>query len=407
MRRSSHVLLNVLFGLSFVIASSSDAVNDGTKLLQLQAAVLANTSQEFADDFFEGPEKTLMLKFSSSYLLHGSLRRLPDSAWRDVMQQMGIEILSKIDSSHKKNTSSLEEGEGCVAYLLSESSLFVYDDRVVFKTCGLSSPLRGLRLFLDVARGPAASPEEGVEQVLYSHPAFLRQKEQAYPHRSWEDERNFLRQLFPTGVERRLGTPEHGTDLFAASFAVGPSSSWAVAEIYVTELEQPVALRTFSKESRGDMTAFWNSTRPDKIDEYYFDPSGYSANVLQGSSYSTMHASPQPSVSYLSYATNALMSPDELKSMVDRALRLAPGRHVGVFLFAFVPSIVPTLPMNASFAVDGYAFNATSVVMGPYFQTSLASLTREYPSTCSNEGMMSAETAYMVDDQQLSRCAEL
>lgn len=393
MRKRSCVLTIVLHGLNLFFGSSSH-VGFGE--------ASSNSAKEFADDFFEGPEKTLMLKFNASHLVHGSLRNVPDTSWRDVMQQMGIAILSQVNCGGQTvSKSNLVEDGGCTAYLLSESSLFVYHDRVIFKTCGLSSPLRGLRLFLDVARGTATSAEGGLEQVLYSHPAFLRQDEQRSPHRSWEDERSFLHHLFPTGVEKRLGTPEHGTDVFAATFAGGASSPWVVAEIYITELEQPKASYTFDKRSKVKPSAFWKANHPDKIDEFYFDPSGYSANVLHGNSYNTLHASPQLGVSYLSHATNAVMSPDELKSMVDKTIRLAPGKHVGLFLFSFSASVLPTLPMNTSFAGDGYSqykHSGTWVAEGPNFRTSLLSLTHHGPSS---------EMACMVDGQQHDRCADI
>jgi len=369
---------NAFIGSAGVISSSIGSTGE----------ISSSSPKEFADDFFEGPEKTLMLKFSSSHVVNGSLRSLPDEAWRHVMQQMGIAILSKVESVPWNVSSKMGRAmdTGCTAYLLSESSLFVYNDRVVFKTCGLSSPLRGVRLFLDVARGRAGPPEEGLEQVMYSHPAFMRQKEQAAPHRAWDDEVAFLKALFPKGVERRLGTRQHGTDLFAANYVVDTSqkaSTWVAAEIYITELEQPTALTTFAKESKASQTDWWRETDPDRIDEFYFDPSGYSANALHSSNaYATMHASPQPSVGYISHATNAMMSPNELKEMIDRTLRLAPGRHIGLFLFAFSPSNITTLPANSSFAIDGYVSKATWALEGPGFQASLLSLTLQSPLTC-------------------------
>lgn len=380
-RRSARALVAVLTSLGLIIGCSSLLSSVSP---QSPSTSLTNSSKDFTDDFFEGPEKTLMLKFDSSHLMQGSLRRLPDEAWRYVMQKMGIAILSKVETSDMKAASQPVRAadSGCTAYLLSESSLFVYSDRVIFKTCGLSSPLRGLQLFLDIARGSAASPEAGLEQVMYSHPAFFRKHEQDAPHRSWEEERAFLQELFPTGVEQRLGTPEHGTDLFAAAFGAGSTSPWSVAEVYITELEQPAALATFSKDSKARIEAFWSEGSPDKTDDFYFDPSGYSANILRSNSYATMHASPQPSVSYLSHATNVLMSPDELKNMVAKTLQLAPGRHVGVFSFAFSPSLLHTSAVNSSLTIDGYAQGGSWTAEGLHFQTSLVSLISHRSSTC-------------------------
>jgi len=343
-------------------------------------------TEVFADDFFEGPEKTLMLKFNSSHIVNGSLRTFPEEAWRGVMERMGIAILSKIESAHGKPEQNETEDKGCTAYLLSESSLFVYRDRVVFKTCGLSSPLRGLRLFLDVARNPGSSGEDGLEQVLYSHPAYMRQEEQAAPHQSWADEVAFLRDLFPNGTAERLGTPKHGTDVFVANFVEEQTSPWFAAEVYITDLEQQNAHETFSKNlETGKNAAFWNAMRPDATDEFYFDPSGYSANILRGSTYSTMHASPQSSGSYLSHATNAMKSPQELKDMVDQTLRLAPGSHVGVFLFAFAPNrLQEPLTNYSSYAFDGYFQSEAWTAQHSTFHASLLSLTALSAQSCSN-----------------------
>lgn len=400
----THVFIFILAGLNVFAGQCNNANPEATVLLQ--AGLSTIESKQFSEDFFEGPEKTLMMKFSSIYLPSGSLRSLSHESWRDVMQQMGIEILSKVESLPKNTSSKAGHVEGgCTAYLLSESSLFVYDDRVVFKTCGLSSPLRGVRQFLEVARGKAASAEEGLEQVLYSHPAYFRQQEQSSPHRTWEEERSFLKHLFPSGIDTRLGTPEHGVDLFAATFALGSSSTWFASEVYITDLEHATALSTFSSESKSTNTAFWRAAHAEQIDEFYFEPSGYSANILRGSSYATMHASPQASVSYVSHATNSVMSPEELKQMVDQTLRLTPGKHVGVFLFAFSPSPLSAVANNSAFVADGYARNGAWSVDNTQFQAALLSLTPQVVPTCTH-GRASRGTSCMVSEQQLASCGE-
>lgn len=229
---------------------------------------------------------------------------------------------------------------------------------------------------------------------MYSHPAYFRQNEQYAPHRSWQEERSFLKQLFPSGTDMRLGTPEHGTDVFAASFARGSSSTWIAAEVYITDLEQPTALSTFSNESKLQNREFWNARGADKVDEFYFEPSGYSANTLRGNVYSTMHASPQPSVSYVSHATNALMSQEELKRMVEDTLELAPGKHVGLFVFTFSPLLASAMPAS-SFDIQGFSQNGAWKVEQQDFYASLLSLAPAPPSICSSEQLMNEGGACM------------
>ena len=63
--------------------------------------------------FFEGPEKKLELVTTPEA---GSLRDLGSGVWRKVVEASGATILSELQNDH------------CTGYLLSESSLFVYDD---------------------------------------------------------------------------------------------------------------------------------------------------------------------------------------------------------------------------------------------------------------------------------------
>ena len=62
--------------------------------------------------FFEGSEKKIEVVFQDSL---ESLRQQPTSTWETLVEKSGAKILSKI-SNDKMD-----------AYLLSESSLFVYD----------------------------------------------------------------------------------------------------------------------------------------------------------------------------------------------------------------------------------------------------------------------------------------
>lgn len=83
---------------------------------------------------FEGVEKRFIIEFypsvlNSSYLLKGgSLRSLSPSQFQLMLDKAACQILS-----HRV----LETPNGsCTGYLLSESSLFVYDHSIILKTCG-------------------------------------------------------------------------------------------------------------------------------------------------------------------------------------------------------------------------------------------------------------------------------
>lgn len=83
---------------------------------------------------FEGVEKRLIVEFhphalcASHLLTGGSFRSLSATQWQSMLDRAACQILSFTELE--------TESGSCTAYLLSESSMFVYDHRIVLKTCG-------------------------------------------------------------------------------------------------------------------------------------------------------------------------------------------------------------------------------------------------------------------------------
>jgi len=100
------------------------------------------------------------------------MRGITRAEWQSVLDEAKCTILGVL------------RDEACNAYLLSESSLFVYSHKIVAKTCGTTTLLRMLPplLRLVMARGMQ------VEWVAYSRKDFLFPQEQKFPHRSTAEE---------------------------------------------------------------------------------------------------------------------------------------------------------------------------------------------------------------------------
>jgi S-adenosylmethionine decarboxylase len=94
--------------------------------------------------YFEGAEKKLELISRSA-----RFRQRDEAYWATVVEAAGAKILSRISS------------ESCDAYLLSESSLFVWDDRVTMITCGRTTLVRAANFLLDDL------PPEKVDFLIY------------------------------------------------------------------------------------------------------------------------------------------------------------------------------------------------------------------------------------------------
>lgn len=119
----------------------------------------SGSPEKVQDDFhdpcgpFEGPEKLLELWFAEEPTdvsachwddpdarpNHFGLRSVPKAVWETMLDIVKCKVLSVIESSHVD------------AYLLSESSMFVFPHKLILKTCGTTTLLLGLEKLLTIA----------------------------------------------------------------------------------------------------------------------------------------------------------------------------------------------------------------------------------------------------------------
>ncbi|KAJ9139356.1 Adenosylmethionine decarboxylase [Pleurostoma richardsiae] len=160
---------------------------------------------------FEGPEKLLEVWFAPSAnslpqgVKENGLKCVPTQTWVGMLDLVHCEILSVISSEHVD------------AYLLSESSMFVFPHKIILKTCGTTTLLLGLKRLLRIAAADAGFPFHNAGslkddaalatpyRVFYSRKNFLFPDKQRGPHRSWSDEVKFLDTLFEEGSAYLVG----------------------------------------------------------------------------------------------------------------------------------------------------------------------------------------------------------
>lgn len=158
-----------------------------------------------------GPEKLLEVWFSesSTSLPSGAasngLKTVSSAEWKDMLDLVNCKVLSVIESEHVD------------AYLLSESSMFIFPHKLILKTCGTTTLLSGLPRILEIAAVSAGFPHTvgdlvmGIAtaarpyRVFYSRKNFLFPDRQRGPHRSWRDEVKSLDRLFLGGSAYMIG----------------------------------------------------------------------------------------------------------------------------------------------------------------------------------------------------------
>mmetsp|Transcript_32238 Transcript_32238/g.95929 ORF Transcript_32238/g.95929 Transcript_32238/m.95929 type:complete len:407 (+) Transcript_32238:82-1302(+) len=281
------------------------------------------------EDVFEGPEKKLEVYFRTSVSQPSGFRQYGAEAWSELLSLAACTILNQRSNDH------------CDAYLLSESSLFVFADRVILKTCGTTTLLLVLPRLLEMA----ATAGTALERLQYGHLRYKFPQLQLYPSRSHDEERAYLVAMFGEGVHALTVGPADGccwhvlaVEGRAAVAAPRPLpaqlNKWQMAlpslagedilEVAMEGLSAEVcALFGFERGPDGKDVAGWGPL-PDGalaramttscgladllpgalIDDWAFEPCGYSMNALAGPYYYTVHVTPEVAFSYASFETN-------------------------------------------------------------------------------------------------------
>lgn len=135
----------------------------------------------------------------------GGLKAVSAETWKDMLDLVNCKVLSIVECEHVD------------AYLLSESSMFVFPHKLILKTCGTTTLLSGLPRILEIAALFAGyphvrgNPVKGIAtaatpyRVFYSRKNFLFPNLQRGPHRSWRDEVKSLDRLFLGGSAYMIG----------------------------------------------------------------------------------------------------------------------------------------------------------------------------------------------------------
>jgi len=319
-------------------------------------------------DVFEGPEKKLEVFFDLPPRAAG-FRSFDASVWSDVLTAAKCTILHT------------QPSEAFDAYLLSESSLFVYPSRVILKTCGTTTLLLVLPKLLELA----ASIGAALEHVHYSRFRFKFPDMQVYPHTSFDVEQRYLERLLDGHVaavhSKVLGDPSQDcwyalcTEALPAAEVVGLATTCgdaAAADDDAAAPEPPrkkmlVPAAARSPRSPGSPGAlpkevddlfevvmeglpadvcglFYESHAAHAgargkalatsmtalsgigallegvdIDDWAFEPCGYSMNGSRGAYYYTIHITPEVGFSYASFETNdpAFRAPTRVAAVID------------------------------------------------------------------------------------------
>jgi S-adenosylmethionine decarboxylase len=303
------------------------------------------------DNYFEGPEKNLEIDFTRGIGHANGCRAFTREQLDAICLEAKCLILSSVSNEYATPCLLIELESSTVrlniifsyryfrhfdAYVLSESSLFVYSHKILLKTCGTTTLLRCVSLILQCAKQLNLS----MEWISYSRKNFTRPSNQLFPHLSFEQETSFLQNIPEAahGSAYVLGplTGDHWY-VFVADNAKPDRSNYRNIDIKMFEIDPTVTSLFYRSEVASGEEATRESRICDlvpgaTVDAHLFDPCGYSMNAQLHESYTTMHITPQAEFSYVSFETNTRLA--NYAALVRAVLSLfRPGRVV-VTMFA-------------------------------------------------------------------------
>lgn len=267
---------------------------------------------------FEGPEKKIEIVLRDS---HPSIRDFQSDKWNRVVAASKAEILSSISNGYMD------------AYLLSESSLFVNEKQIVMITCGrtnLLSALDEILSFVDPAQ---------VAHLFYERKRFMFPQSQ---QSDFEKDVSHIEHLF-SGRSYRFGAANKDhLHLYYCCEDPKIVQTDATIEILMHGLDADVIAACSSANVRTkenlrlklDISRITDSLgRVVALDDYLFQPEGYSLNALYDNAYATIHITPQscdPQRSYASFETN--MAPLDYDKVVPYIAQVFRPRQLMMFI---------------------------------------------------------------------------
>lgn len=235
--------------------------------------------------FFEGSEKKAEIIVDPSKI--SLLRDFNEDFWAQMVSRCDAQILSKISNEH------------CTVYLLSESSLFVWDDRLVILTCGQTRLVLSVEFFLS-----------HVDKDVVLHTVYQRKNEHLAhaQHSSFIDDSKVLDKHMKGSVYLFGDMHGHHQYVYHTDNDYQAEPSDKTYELLVYQISDTASkMLTTEGLSAEQIRAFFQL---DKLlpgfllDDYVFEPFGYSLNAIKDDQYLTIHVTPQSISSYVSFESN-------------------------------------------------------------------------------------------------------
>ncbi|TWX53383.1 adenosylmethionine decarboxylase [Colwellia hornerae] len=275
--------------------------------------------------FFEGSEKKAEILIDGEQL--SLLNDIDDEFWSALVNRSQAQILSSI------------ENEYCKAFLLSESSLFVWSDRILILTCGETQLVKAVEFFIQKFGTKA------IKQLTY------QRKNEYFSNAQpscFGDDIKLINQYLPGKAYRFGEMDSHHNYVFHLDNDFTADTDDITYELLAYQIsEQASKHLTQPNLSAEEIRQFLciDSILPGFIlDDFVFSPYGYSLNAINEQQYLTIHVTPQMDSSYISFESNV-----DLLSLAPKLLEILAPKSFDLMSFneqAFEQKLAALIPIQ-------------------------------------------------------------
>ncbi len=275
--------------------------------------------------FFEGPEKKLEVQFVKKINLFDK----SDAFFQGLVESSGAQILSTFATGEMK------------AYLLSESSLFVWPHKITMITCGQTGLVNAVKYLMKFYE------KWDIEALFYER------KNEYHPElqsTSVTQDMDALKLLIDGRVLRMGRQDDHHLYVFEHTKVQKPDPKDTTLQILMYDMDSSAvhALRQPDVKSKAHIEDIFKESFFDyQTDDYWFDPVGYSMNGVSGESYITVHATPEYPDSYISFEMSQV-DQSEAESYIHKVLKHFEPGSFDVIYYDSAGQPLKDLDLNAS-----------------------------------------------------------
>jgi S-adenosylmethionine decarboxylase len=275
--------------------------------------------------FFEGSEKKAEIIIDPAQV--SLLQDYDDLFWQNMVAECNAKILSTISNDKVK------------AFLLSESSLFVWDDHLLILTCGDTRLVNSVIYFLKNIE------PSSVKQVIY------QRKNEYCSHLQAShvlDDTKVLQTMVDGKLLRFGELDSHHSYLYHLNndFKGDPNDKTYELLIYniAPEISAILTQANIDKAMIRELLQLETMIPGFELDDFIFEPFGYSLNAIRGNDYFTIHLTPQMHNSYVSFESNLDLI--AFMPLILKAFNPASFDVVSYNEFDFKQKIEQYLPQN-------------------------------------------------------------